>query len=162
MLFFHGFLVGFGDLRIHPKVAHGDQVRNLPFQLPGAKNVLAAGTWVWHLFGHDLIGLKIERVAENQLVGFASPKLSHLDELAVQSGIGRNDHRLLVRDSFDQPEGRRDNVHFPIADQDVAVATETFDALVLMRIFGNFSKMSGRMAWQLVECGHAIDSARDS
>ena len=27
---------------------------------------------------------------------------------------------------------------------------------------GNFSKMSGRMAWQLVEYGHAIDSARDS
>ena len=27
---------------------------------------------------------------------------------------------------------------------------------------GNFSKMSGRMAWQLVESGHAIDSARDS
>ena len=97
--------------------------------------MLAAGTWVWHLLGHDLIGLKIERVADNQLVGFASPKLSHLDELAVQSGIGRNDHRLLVRDSFDQPEGRRDDVHFPIADQDVAVAAETFDALVLMRIF---------------------------
>ncbi len=27
---------------------------------------------------------------------------------------------------------------------------------------GNFSKISGRMAWQLVECSHAIDSARDS
>ena len=26
----------------------------------------------------------------------------------------------------------------------------------------NFSKISGRMAWQLVECSHAIDSARDS
>src|SRR5208283_1306462 len=26
----------------------------------------------------------------------------------------------------------------------------------------NFSKISGRMAWQLVEWGHAIDSARDS
>jgi len=38
MLFFHGFLIGFGDLRIYPKVAHGDQVRNGPFQSPGAKN----------------------------------------------------------------------------------------------------------------------------
>jgi len=27
---------------------------------------------------------------------------------------------------------------------------------------GNFSKISGRMEWQLVEWGHAIDSARDS
>ncbi len=26
----------------------------------------------------------------------------------------------------------------------------------------NFSKTLGKMAWQLVECGHAIDSARDS
>jgi len=29
-------------------------------------------------------------------------------------------------------------------------------------INGNFSKTLGKMAWQLVECGHAIDSARDS
>ena len=33
---------------------------------------------------------------------------------------------------------------------------------ILWNTPGNFSKMSGRMAWQLVEYGHAIDSARDS
>ena len=53
----------------------------------------------------------------------------------IQHSFGGEDQRLLVRDAFDQAERRRDDVHLPIADQDVAIAAKSFNALVLVRIF---------------------------
>jgi len=49
--------------------------------------MLPAGSWVGDCVGNKLVGLEIERVTDNELIGFASAKLTYLDKVVIRVGI---------------------------------------------------------------------------
>src|SRR5271157_3118587 len=89
-----------------------------------------------------------------------SKELSALPPRRVEIG-GRGRHQDVPRTSCSAGEGSANkrqilpDIHGQPGQRSGRKWLGSYDAR-------NFSKISGRMAWQLVECSHAIDSARDS
>lgn len=80
------------------------------------------------------VGCQIERVADDDLGALRSDELPDLEEIRTRLVFGGQHERLVVCRAIDQTEGRRDDIHLPVADKDVAVAPEELDRLVLVDV----------------------------
>lgn len=109
------------------------------FDTPSAKRVLTPRIRIGGFLGYQLIGLKVEKIADDQLAGLTAGQLSYFYEARlfplVRLDFGGQDQRLLVRYTLDQSEWRGDDVHFSVTYQDISVTTKTPDTFVLVLIF---------------------------
>src|SRR5450756_3080686 len=100
----------------------------------GPEGVLGAGVRVGRSPWCEGVGCQIERIADDDLGALRSDELPDLEEIRTRLVFGGQHERLVVCRALDQTEGRRDDIHLPVADKDVAVAPDELDRLVLVDV----------------------------
>lgn len=84
--------------------------------------------------GRQFVCFEVDAITEDHPGGFDSGKIANREQIVSRIEVFRHDQSLSMRDTVHQPEWSGNDVHLSVADQDVPVATETFNALIFVNI----------------------------
>ncbi len=94
--------------------------------------MLFACTGIRHFRWNEIVGPKSNEYPTIKSAASRRRKLPDLQKIGICFHIARQDERLSVCDAIHKAEGSRYDIHFPVADQDVAIASESFNAFILV------------------------------
>lgn len=90
---------------------------------------------VFDQFGNNLVSFKIERVTYDDFSRLDTLEDSHFNQVVLRwlRPIGKY-KRVLMSYSLDNMKWGWHDIHFPVADHNVAITTEAFDVVVFVLV----------------------------
>src|SRR6266850_1395813 len=96
--------------------------------------MLRACARIGNPFGFQFVGAKVKRVADNERVRFDACKFADNHKARVGSKVLRHDERNQSSGALGEGKRGRSDIHFSVADHDVAVGPKSLHALVLVNV----------------------------
>lgn len=106
-----------------------------PRNSPGVKCVFPTSRRIGDCVRCQRIAAQIKGVPDNQFISFVPDQGANVLVISRYIPVRWQDEGLGMGNTGYKAERCRCNIHFAVADQNVAVAAEPLDALVLMHIF---------------------------
>jgi len=135
--------------------AQGYSVHRVSLNTVGFEHVLAARARIGDVGSGNLVLAQIEAVGHDNLIDLAPRQRANLNQIGINFVAFRKDKCAAVRSTFGQREWRWYDVHFAVAHEDVAVAAEAPETLVLVNV-GVVGIQKATMTQNQVEHGITI------